>query len=157
MNPVRTQIHNLKAHRPVLRAFRTGVSLHSHTEFSRVHCGDFNPARRRPAAREAMASGLPVVAPRAGGVLSYCTGRNAWLVELTAEGFAAGVRAVFADDSLRAARIEQALRTAARYDWPRIAVVFFELYDELYRRYRKLYDAAREEETPAETLPAVHL
>lgn len=35
MNPVRTQVHNLKAHRSVLRAFRTGVSLHSHTEFSR--------------------------------------------------------------------------------------------------------------------------
>jgi hypothetical protein len=34
MNPVRTQIHFLPSHRPVLRAFRTGVSLHSHTEFS---------------------------------------------------------------------------------------------------------------------------
>jgi hypothetical protein len=35
MNPVRTQVHFLKSHRAVLRAFRTGVSLHSHTEFSR--------------------------------------------------------------------------------------------------------------------------
>src|SRR5215469_9061936 len=35
MNPVRTQIHFLPSHRPVLRAFRTGVSLHSHTEHSR--------------------------------------------------------------------------------------------------------------------------
>jgi hypothetical protein len=35
MNPVRSQIHFLPPHRPVLRAFRTGISLHSHTEFSR--------------------------------------------------------------------------------------------------------------------------
>lgn len=35
MNPVRTQIHFLPSHRSVLRAFRTGVSLHSHTELSR--------------------------------------------------------------------------------------------------------------------------
>src|SRR5690242_15726797 len=34
MNPVRTQIHFLPYHRSVIRAFRTGVSLHSHTEFS---------------------------------------------------------------------------------------------------------------------------
>jgi len=35
MNPVRTQIHFLPSHRSVIRAFRTGVSLHSHTELSR--------------------------------------------------------------------------------------------------------------------------
>jgi hypothetical protein len=34
MNPVRTQIHFLPSHRSVIRAFRTGVSLHSHTELS---------------------------------------------------------------------------------------------------------------------------
>jgi hypothetical protein len=35
MNQVRTQIHFLPANRSVIRAFRTGVSLHSHTECSR--------------------------------------------------------------------------------------------------------------------------
>jgi len=35
MNPARTQIHFLPSHRPVIRAFRKGVSLHSHTDFSR--------------------------------------------------------------------------------------------------------------------------
>lgn len=34
MNPVRTQIHFLPSHRSVIRAFRTGISLHGHTEFS---------------------------------------------------------------------------------------------------------------------------
>ena len=35
MNPARTQIHFLPSDRSVIRAFRTGVSLHSHTELSR--------------------------------------------------------------------------------------------------------------------------
>src|SRR5579862_2150160 len=35
MNPTRTQIHFLPSHRSAIRAFRTGVSLHSHTECSR--------------------------------------------------------------------------------------------------------------------------
>jgi hypothetical protein len=34
MNPVRTRIHFLPSQRSVIRAFRTGVSLHSHTQFS---------------------------------------------------------------------------------------------------------------------------
>ncbi len=34
MNRVRTEIHFPQSHRSVIRAFRTGVSLHSHTEFS---------------------------------------------------------------------------------------------------------------------------
>src|SRR5215472_1146061 len=35
MKPARTRIHFLPSHRPVIRAFRKGVSLHSHTDFSR--------------------------------------------------------------------------------------------------------------------------
>lgn len=35
MNSVRSQVHFLPSHRSVTRAFRTGVSLHSHTSFSR--------------------------------------------------------------------------------------------------------------------------
>lgn len=34
MNRVRTQIHFLPSHRSVIRAFRTGVSMHGHTDFS---------------------------------------------------------------------------------------------------------------------------
>jgi alpha-1,6-mannosyltransferase len=105
---------------------------------------------------EAMASGLPVVAPHAGGVLSYCTGQNAWLIDPTAEGLASGVRAVFADDCKRASKVAQALRTAACYDWPRIAAVFFELYDDLHHRYRKLYEAPAEMQSPSEAFPASH-
>ncbi len=93
---------------------------------------------------EAMASGLPVVAPRAGGVLSYADDGNAWLVKPAAEDFAAGVRDVFADDATKAAKVERALQTAAKFDWPQVASSFFELYDELYARFEKARAVAAE-------------
>ena len=101
-----------------------------------------HPNPREPfgiAPLEAMASGLAVVAPHAGGVLSYAHTGNAWLVKPEAADFAAGVRQVFADDGARIARIEQALRTAADFDWPQVAAIFFKLYDDLHTRRQKLY------------------
>jgi alpha-1,6-mannosyltransferase len=106
---------------------------------------------------EAMASGLPVVAPCAGGVLSYANGGNAWLVKPTGTDFAAAVREVFADDATRAVKIEQALQTAANFDWPQVAGVFFELYDELFRRFRRLYDVAADVRTSSQVYRATNL
>jgi alpha-1,6-mannosyltransferase len=99
---------------------------------------------------EAMASGLPVVAPDAGGVLSYANAGNSWLVKPTGVDFAAGVREVFKDDALRRVKINQALHTAANFDWPQVAAVFFDLYDDLYRRSRKLYAAPAQAQTRTE-------
>ena len=61
---------------------------------------------------EAMASGIPTVAPNAGGILSYASNDNAWLVEPTGESFAAAVRDVVENDARREEKIAKALKTA---------------------------------------------
>jgi alpha-1,6-mannosyltransferase len=114
-----------------------------------------HPNPREPfgiAPLEAMASGLPVVAPCRGGVLSYATAENAWLVEPEGADFADSVRQLFADDAARALKIGKGLRTAASFDWPQVAAVFFELYDDLHRRFRETYDVAPE----SHATPEVH-
>jgi len=115
-----------------------------------------HPNPREPfgiAPLEAMASGLPVVAPRAGGVLSYANAGNAWLVEPTDVDFAAGVRDVFADDAARAVKIEKALQTAGNFDWSQVAAIFFNLYDDLHKRFRKLCDVPAEARLSPEAFP----
>jgi hypothetical protein len=71
-------------------------------------------------------------------------------VKPTGVDFAAGVREVFKENALRRVKIDHALHTSANYDWPQVAAVFFDLYDELYRRSRKLYAAPAEAQTRTE-------
>ncbi len=94
-----------------------------------------HPNPREPfgiAPLEAMASGLPVVVPNAGGVLSYANPSNAWVAEPNGEEFAGAVRQIFADRGLRQAKIAAGLQTAVEFDWSRITQRFFDLYDELH-------------------------
>jgi glycosyltransferase involved in cell wall biosynthesis len=61
---------------------------------------------------EAMASGVPVVAPNAGGILSYANQENAWLVNPNAEDFASAIREIVLHPQLRERKIANALETA---------------------------------------------
>lgn len=81
---------------------------------------------------EAMASGVPVVLPRAGGVLSYASDRNSWLAPPDPDAFAASVGdAVERPD---ATRLAAARATAGAHAWEQVAGQYFDLYDRLAAR-----------------------
>ncbi len=101
-----------------------------------ANCDAFvHPNPREPfgiAPLEAMAAGLPLVAPRSGGVLSYADDTNAWLAEANAEAFASATKTIFANVSIRKDKLARARWTAQQFHWPDVADRFFALYDELH-------------------------
>lgn len=101
-----------------------------------ANCDAFvHPNPREPfgiAPLEAMAAGLPLVAPGAGGVLSYADETNSWLAPANDNAFAAAVQSVFADASVRKDKLARARWTAAQYRWEEVTTRFFALYDELH-------------------------
>ncbi len=77
---------------------------------------------------EAMAAGVPVVVPRAGGVLSYASDDNAWLAAPGSRGLAFAVwRALVAGRG--DARIASARKTAESYAWRGVVDRYFRLLD----------------------------
>jgi glycosyltransferase involved in cell wall biosynthesis len=71
---------------------------------------------------EAMADGVPVVATRVGGMPDLIAhGRTGWLVEPgDAQGLAAAIRTLCADDGLRRRLASQAAEEARKYAWPEV-------------------------------------
>lgn len=82
---------------------------------------------------EAMASGIPFVGPDRGGILTYATTENAWLVPPDAEKFAAAIREVLEAD-VPLPKLAVARRTAEFYQAPGTASRFLELYEEFMEK-----------------------
>jgi phosphatidylinositol alpha 1,6-mannosyltransferase len=98
-----------------------------------------HPNPREPfgiAPLEAMASGAPTVAPNSGGILSYATNENAWLIEPTGENFAAAVRDVIEDPISREKKIENALETARQNTRVASTDRLFATYDKLWEDFQ---------------------
>ena len=106
-----------------------------------ANCDVFvHPNPREPfgiAPLEAMASGVPTLAPNAGGLLAYATNENAWLVAPTAENFAAAVREIITDEPLRNRKIERAFETVRRNTREISTDRLFATYDRMYEDFQK--------------------
>jgi glycosyltransferase involved in cell wall biosynthesis len=99
-----------------------------------------HPNPREPfgiAPLEAMASGAPVVAPNAGGILSYATDENIWLVEPTGENFAAAVREIVEDPERTKQKINNALATARANTRERSTDRLLATYDKMYEDFER--------------------
>jgi len=115
-----------------------------------------HPNPREPfgiAPLEAMAAGLPLVAPNAGGVISYADETNAWLAEPNGESFAATARAVFNDPATRKDKLARARWTAREYQWRAVTDSFFHLYDELIEQFPSSRFARRNNRPAAFPVP----
>lgn len=106
----------------------------SHIAVSRYAAEELQVAAREPfgiGPLEAMASGVAVVAPNAGGVLTYASPRTAWLAPPVPNAFAGAVGRVFAEADNRRATIQRAVCRARQYNWQSATDRFFRLYEEL--------------------------
>lgn len=86
---------------------------------------------------EAMASGVPTVVPNAGGLLFYATEENTWLVEPTAENFAASVREIMDDPGLRRRKVDKAFEAVRANTRVKSTDFLIETYDRMYEDFQR--------------------
>lgn len=100
-----------------------------------ANCDIFvHPNPREPfgiAPLEAMASGLPLVAPNTGGISTYANLENAWTVSSDITSFAEAIREIATKSERVAQKTEKALAAAQSYNWKTVAASFFDLYETL--------------------------
>ncbi|HUF03794.1 MAG TPA: glycosyltransferase [Aridibacter sp.] len=85
---------------------------------------------------EAMASGVPVVVPNAGGLLFYATDENTWLREPEAEQFASAVEEIMSEPALRGKKVAAALKTAEENTRARSTDNLIATYDRMLEDFR---------------------
>jgi glycosyltransferase involved in cell wall biosynthesis len=109
-----------------------------------ANCDVFvHPNPREPfgiAPLEAMASGAPTLAPNSGGILSYATDDNAWLVEPTGENFAAAVYEIVKVHGGREQKVKKAIETALENTREKSTDNLFATYDRMYEDFQKRKD-----------------
>ncbi len=89
---------------------------------------------------EAMASGVPTLAPRSGGILSYADDDNSWLVEPEASEFTRAVKEIVSNESERLRRTENAVFTARSNTREVSTDRLFATYDEMYKDFKERND-----------------
>ena len=98
-----------------------------------------HPNPREPfgiAPLEAMASGVPTLAPNAGGILSYATNENVWLTEPTGEKFAEAVREIMENPEMRKRKTANAVETARRNTWEVSTDRLLATYDKMFADFQ---------------------
>lgn len=86
---------------------------------------------------EAMISGVPTLAPNSGGILSYATQENAWLVEPTGENFAQAVCEIIENQSETEKRTKNAVKTALENTREKSTDNLFASYDKMYEDFQR--------------------
>lgn len=99
-----------------------------------VHPNPREPSGNGPL--EAMASGAAVVAPNSGGLLSYATQENAWLVEPTGENFASAMLEIIENTELRKSKRDKAIQTAKNNSHEKLCEETFSIYEEIYQKFQ---------------------
>mgnify|MGYP001308325533 CR=1 FL=1 len=94
-----------------------------------------HPNPREPfgiAPLEACASGATMVAPRAGGILTFLNDSNAWLTDAMPEAFAAAIIQLESNPDERRRRQRAARDTALGYRWDEVTDRWLDLYAQLH-------------------------
>lgn len=99
---------------------------------------------------EAMASGVPVVAPNSGGILSYATDENTWLVEPTGKAFAEAINEVINHPELTKQKIVKALETTQNNTWEKSTERLLMTYNRIFADFEQRKELFAYQEKPAD-------